>query len=140
MEKRKYHDLLGTNLLLENSDLNSSDEVSEFSGTSSSTKLTEDSCEEEQSASIYFSGLMVRTRKIIRLEERPGTSGAGGRGGSDIQGIESQSEMQTKGAKKGKKRRWDLVVTAARLMRENQKVRQGRKDEMERGWMKNLKE
>ena len=50
MEKGKNHDLLGTNLLLENSNLDSSGEVSElseFSGTSSSTKLTENCSEEE---------------------------------------------------------------------------------------------
>ena len=53
--------------------------------------------------------------------------------------YKSQPKMQTKGAKKGKKRRWDLAVTGAKLMRENQKVWQGRKDEMERGWTKNIK-
>ena len=37
---------------------------------------------------------MARTRKTIRLEEGPETPGAGGRGGSDIQGIESQSKMK----------------------------------------------
>ena len=78
MEKGKYHDLLGTNLWLENSYLDSSDEVSdmsEFSGTSSSTKLTENSSKEEWIDSTYFSGLMARTRKTLRLEEGPGTSG-----------------------------------------------------------------
>ena len=49
MEKGKYHDLLGTNLWLKNFHLDSSDEVSElseFSGTSSSTKLTENNSED----------------------------------------------------------------------------------------------
>ena len=74
--------------MLENSNLDSSDEVSElseFSGTSSSTILTENSSKEEWINSIYFSGLIARTRKTIRLEEGPGISGVGGQGGSDIQ-------------------------------------------------------
>ena len=78
MKKGKYHDLLGTNLLLEDSDLDILGEVSElttFSGTSSSTKLTENSSKEKWVDSIYFSGLMARMRKTIRLEEKPGTSG-----------------------------------------------------------------
>ena len=53
-------------------------ELSEFSGTSSSTNLTENSIKEEQIDLIYFSCLMAKTRKTIRLEEGPGTSGAGG--------------------------------------------------------------
>ena len=48
--------------------------------------------------------------------------------------------MQTKDTKKGKKRRWDLAVTATELMREKWKARKGRKDETERGWMKNIKQ
>ena len=67
---------------MENSDQDSWDEVSElseFSGTSSSTKLTENSSKEEHIDLIYFSGkgLMARMRKMMRLEE-PGTFGAGG--------------------------------------------------------------
>ena len=57
---------MSTNLWLESSDLDSLGEVSElseFSGTSSSTKLTEISNEEEWIDSVYFSDLMARTRK-----------------------------------------------------------------------------
>ena len=82
---------------------------------------------------------MARTRKTLRLEEGSGTSGAGGWGGLDMHGIESRPKLQTKGVKKGRKRGWDLAVTAAKLIRENQKVRQGMKDKTERGWMKNIK-
>ena len=53
--------------------------------------------------------------------------------------MESQPKTQTKSSKKGKKRRWDPAVTAAEQARENQKVKKGRKDETERGWMKNIK-
>ena len=41
--------------------------------------------------------------------------------------------------KKGEKRRWDPTVTAAELVRENRKAKQGRKDETERGWTKDVK-
>ena len=94
-KKGKYHDLLGTNLLLENSNLDSLGEVpelSEFLGMSFSTRLTENSSKEEWVDLIYFSGkdLIVRMRKTIRLEEEPGTSGAGSsQGGPEIQKLES---------------------------------------------------
>ena len=86
MEKGKYWVLLGTNFLLANSDLDSLDEVSdlsEFSGTSSSIKLTENGSKEEQVDLIYFSGksLIAQTRKMMRLEDR-WTSETGGSGGS----------------------------------------------------------
>ena len=48
--------------------------------------------------------------------------------------MESQSKMQMKSGKKGKKSRWDPAVTAAKLVWENQEVKHGRKDETERGW------
>ena len=41
--------------------------------------------------------------------------------------------------RKGKKRRWDSVVMAAELVRGNHRAKQGRKDETDRGWMKNIK-
>ena len=44
-----------------------------------------------------------------------------------------------KSVKRGKRRRWDLVLTAAELAKENRRARQGRKDETIRGWMKNIK-
>ena len=81
MEKGNCCDLLGTDLLLESSNLDSLDEVSElseFSGTSSSTKLTENGSEEEWINLIYFSDLMARTRKTVRLEDGPRTSVADG--------------------------------------------------------------
>ena len=41
---------------------------------------------------------------------------------------------------KEREKRWlDLAVTADKLAQENRKVRQGRKDKTERGWMKNIK-
>ena len=79
--------------MLENSDLDSSDEVSElseFSATSPSTKLTENGSEEDQVDLIYFSSLMARIRKTIRLQEEPGTSGVGSnQGGTEMQRMES---------------------------------------------------
>ena len=56
MEKGRYHYLLGTNLFLENSNLDRLGEVSELSeflGASSSTKLSENSSEEEWVDSIF---------------------------------------------------------------------------------------
>ena len=117
--------------MLEYSNLDSSgkvSELSEVSGTSSSTKLTENSSEEEWVDSIYYSGLMARMRKTIRPEQGPGTSGAGTQGGSEIHGRESQSKAQTKSTKNGKKRRCDPGVMAAELVMEDQKAKQGRKD------------
>ena len=61
MEKGKHQILLGSDLVLVNADLyspDSSDErsdLSEFSGTSSSIELTENSSEEEQVSLISFS-------------------------------------------------------------------------------------
>ena len=61
MEKGKYRVLLGSSFLLENPNLGSLDswdevsDLSEFSGTSSSFKLTENSSKEEQVNLIYFS-------------------------------------------------------------------------------------
>ena len=57
-------------------------ELSVFSGTSSSTNLTENNSKEWVDL-IFFSGkgLMVRMRKTMRLEEEPGTSGAGSSSG-----------------------------------------------------------
>ena len=71
MEKGKNQVLLGSALVLENPGLdspNSLDEVSElseFSGTSSSIEIIENSSEEEQVDSIYFSmkDLMAQRRK-----------------------------------------------------------------------------
>ena len=116
--KGKYYNLLGTDLWLESSNLDSLgdvSELSEFSGTLSSTKLTENSSKEGWIDSIYFSDLMPRTRKTIRLEEELGTSWAGGQDRTEAQGIECQTKLQMKGTKKGKKTRWDLAVTAAEL-------------------------
>ena len=60
MEKEKYEVLLGSDSVLENPNLyspDSSDEMSdmsEFSGTSPSIELTENSSEEEQVSLIFF--------------------------------------------------------------------------------------
>ena len=99
VEKGKYYNLFGTDVLLENYDLDSLGEVSElsvFSETPTSTKLTENGSKEEQINSIYFSDLMARTRKTVRLEEGPRTSGAGGWDRTEVRGMESQAKLQMK--------------------------------------------
>ena len=71
MEKGKYQILLGSDLMLENPDLDSPNssggvsELSEFSGMSSSIDLTKNSSQEEQVDSINFSkkDLMTQTGK-----------------------------------------------------------------------------
>ena len=80
---------------------------------------------------------MGRTRRTIRLEEEHGTSGAGGWGRSEVQGI--SDKITDKRYKEGKVKEMGSAVTAAKLERKNQKVRQGSKDKMERGWMKSIK-
>ena len=92
-------------------------ELSEFLGTSSSTKLTEISNEGEWINSFYFSDLMVRIRKMVRMEEGPRTSGTNRREISEAQGMASPAKLQVKSVKRGKRRRWDPVVTAAELAR-----------------------
>ena len=136
MKKGKYYDLLHTDSRLESSDLNNLGEVSElpeFLGTLSSTKLTENSNEEEWIDSICFSDL---TRKMIRMEEGSGTSGTSR--GEDLR-HRGWNLQKMKSVKRRRKRRWDLVVTAAEPAWENRKVRLGRKDKTGRCWMKNIK-
>ena len=73
--------------------------MSEISGTLSSTKLAENSSEEEWVDSVYFSGngLMARMKKMVRFEEEPRTSGAVGHsGGSEVQNMESQPREEKK--------------------------------------------
>ena len=72
MDERKYQILLGSDLVLGNPDLYSPEnldemsDLSEFSGTSSSIKLTENSSK-EQIDSFFFSEeqLMARMKKVI---------------------------------------------------------------------------
>ena len=73
------------------------------------------------------------------MEEAPRTTGKSRGDRSDPQEMKSLEKLQVKGVKRGKRRRWDLAVTAAEFAKENQKARQGRKDESIRGWMKNIK-
>ena len=63
---------------------------------------------------------MARTRKTVRLKVGSRTSGTSEGDRSDPQGMESQEKSQAKGVKRGKRRRrWDPVVTAAELAKEN---------------------
>ena len=142
MRKRKYCYLLNANLLLESSNLNGSGEVSDLSEllkTSFSNKLIEVSDKEKWVGLICFSNLMARTRKMVGMDEGPRTSGTSRGDRSDPQGMEFPEKLQVKGVKREKRRRWDLAVTAAKLAKENQKARQGRKDESIGDWMKNIK-
>ena len=73
-------------------------DLSEFSGTSPSIKLNENSSEEEQVDSIYFSekSLMAQTGKMMRLEE-PRTSETNGSSGThNVQKKESQPRKEKK--------------------------------------------
>ena len=61
--------------------------------------------------------------------------------GKDLRhrGLKSPAKLKMKSVKRGKRRMWDPVVTAAELAWENRKARQGRKDETGRDWMKIIK-
>ena len=124
--------------------------LSELPGTSFSIKLTESSSQEEQVDLIYFSKKdpMARTRKMAKTQlKEPGTS----RTSPMIWQKESQPRKEERSGKmarkrksmvtkeKQKQRRWDPAVVAAELARENHRAKQGRNDETDRGWMKNIK-
>ena len=153
MEKWKYWVLLGSALVLENPDLYSPDsfcemsDLSEISGMSSSIELTENSRDEEQVDSIYFSEnqLVARMKRVAQnwLEQPSGAVPmTGEKGPLSVKAKKEKGLMKRKvsvAVRREKWGRWDLAIMAAELAWENRKARQGRKDETGYGWMKEKK-